>query len=250
MAIPLLVPALMSAAASIGNGIFGAASARKQQRDQQRAIDKEKAEERAFFRRAYNEDATQRASNQRLLMRANEMNKKRALAAAGKKAVIGGTDASQAAVQQANAEAMGNAVSDIAARSDDKKDALAAQHRRTMSGLNRQSAEIKAQAEAAKRNAVAQAATGAVNTAASMIAAGATDAPKTGAAGGAKAPTAQNPLYRENISNAQAAREQAAQVAQHNKAVPDLPGVKLDDRREKDLDRMMKELWGAEGVQY
>lgn len=248
MAIPLLVPALMSAAASIGNGIFGAASARKQQRDQQRAIDKEKAEERAFFRRAYNEDATQRASNQRLLMRANEMNKKRSLAAAGKKAVIGGTDASQAAVQQANAEAMGNAVSDIAARSDDKKDALAAQHRRTMSGLNRQSAEIKAQAEAAKRANTAQAATDMLNKAASMIAAGATDAPK--ASNAPAVPTAQNPLYRENISNAQAAREQAAQVAQHNKAVPDLPGVKLDDRREKDLDRMMKELWGAEGVQY
>lgn len=222
MAIPLLVPALMSAAASIGNGIFGAASARKQQRDQQRAIDKEKAEERAFFRRAYNEDATQRASNQRLLMRANEMNKKRSLAAAGKKAVIGGTDASQAAVQQANAEAMGNAVSDIAARSDDKKDALAAQHRRTMSGLNRQSAEIKAQAEAAKRANTAQAATDMLNKAASMIAAGATDAPKA-----SNAPAATTPPIVPTQAEIQA--QQKANLEAMKKAVePQKPKAFVD----------------------
>lgn len=168
---PLIVAGALSAAASLANGIFGASSAAKQKREQEAAIQKQKAEERAFFQRRYNEDATQRADAQRLLTRANEMNKKRTQAAMGRKAVVGGTDASVEAMKQANAAQVSNAVSDIAARADAKKDALEDAHRSRMSNLDAQETAIRASAEAAKRNATAQAATGLVNTAASVIAA-------------------------------------------------------------------------------
>ena len=81
----------ISAASSIGNAIFGGISANKQKREQLRAIREQQRENRNWYNRRYNEDATQRADVQRMLSRTNEAIKARNRAAAGKRAVVGGT---------------------------------------------------------------------------------------------------------------------------------------------------------------
>ena len=112
MAISPLIGAGVSLASSIGNAIFGGISANKQEREQLKAIRKQQRENRDWYNRRYNEDATQRADVQRMLSRTNEAIKARNRAAAGKQKVIGGTDASLASTQQTNAAAVGDAISE------------------------------------------------------------------------------------------------------------------------------------------
>lgn len=171
MAISPLIGAGVSLASSIGNAIFGGISANKQKREQLRALRKQQQENRNWYNRRYNEDATQRADVQRMLSRTNEAIKARNRAAAGKQKVIGGTDASLASTQQANAAAVGDALSEVAAKAEARKDNIEAQYRERKADLDAQEDAVKANAEAAKRNATAQAATGAVNAGASLIAA-------------------------------------------------------------------------------
>lgn len=170
----------ISAASSIGNAIFGSISADKQKREQLRAIRKQQRENKDWYNRRYNEDATQRADVQRMLSRTNEAIKARNRAAAGKKAVVGGTDASLASTQQANAEAVGDALSQVSADAEARKDNIEAQYRERKADLDAQEAAVKAGAQEAKRTATAQAATSAANAGASILANSLGDVAKSG----------------------------------------------------------------------
>ena len=170
MAIAPLIGAGMSVASSIGNAIFGGISAKRQQRKQLKAIRDAQRENRNWYNRRYNEDATQRADAQRMLSRANEAIAARNRAAAGKQRVVGGTDASLASTQQANAAAMGDAVSAITAGAEARKDNIEGQYRQRKAELDDQEQAVKANTEAAKRDATARAASGAVLTGAGVLA--------------------------------------------------------------------------------
>lgn len=161
----------ISAASSIGNAIFGSISANKQKREQLRAIRKQQRENKDWYNRRYNEDATQRADVQRMLSRTNEAIKARNRAAAGKKAVVGGTDASLASTQQANAEAVGDALSQVSADAEARKDNIEAQYRERKADLDAQEAAVKAGA---------QEATSAANAGASILANSLGDVAKSG----------------------------------------------------------------------
>lgn len=160
----------ISAASSIGNAIFGGISANKQQREQLRAIREQQRENRNWYNRRYNADATQRADVQRMLSRTNEAIKSRNRAAAGKRAVVGGTDASLASTQQANAAAVGDALSQVSALAEARKDNIEQQYRERKADLDAQEAAVKAGAQEAKRTATAQAATSAANIGAGILA--------------------------------------------------------------------------------
>lgn len=160
----------LSAASSIGNAIFGGISANKQKREQLKSLRKQQRENRDWYNRRYNEDATQRADVQRMLSRTNEAIAERNRAAAGKQRVIGGTDASLASTQQANAEAMGDALSTVAANAEARKDNIEAQYRERKADLDAQEDAVKANAAAAQRANTAQAATSAVNIGAGILA--------------------------------------------------------------------------------
>ncbi len=168
------IGAIVSGASSLANGIFGGITASKAERDQLKAIRRARSENRNWYDRRYNEDATQRADAQRMLSRTNEAIAARNRAAAGKRAVMGGTDASLASTQQANANAMGQAVADITVNAQNRKDDIEAQYRERDQQLRDQAEQVKATAKAARLNAVAQAATGAANAGASIMAAKAT----------------------------------------------------------------------------
>ena len=166
---PVIIAGMIGAASSIANGIFGSSSASKERKANQAAIDRQRREARNWRDRFVNQDATQTAATSRMLTRMNNIIQKRNMAAAGKRAVIGGTGAVEAATQQANAEAMGNAMSDIVANHEARADKAEMQYQQTKSQLDAQETQMNAQAEAARRNAMAQAATGVVNSAASVI---------------------------------------------------------------------------------
>lgn len=169
MAITPLIGAGVSLASSIGNAIFGGISANKQEREQLKAIRKQQRENRDWYNRRYNEDSTQRADVQRMLSRTNEAIKARNRAAAGKQKVVGGTDASLASTQQANAAAVGDAISEVAAKAEARKDNIEAQYRERKADLDAQEDAVKSEAAAARRAATAQAATGAVNAGVGMM---------------------------------------------------------------------------------
>lgn len=166
-----LVGAGLSAASSIGNAIFGGISANRQERGQLKALRKQQKENRDWYNRRYNEDATQRADVQRMLSRTNEAIAARNRAAAGKQRVTGGTDASLASTQQANAAAIGDALSKVAADAEARKDNIEAQYRERKADLDAQEDAVKADAAAARRANTAQAATSAVNAGASIMSA-------------------------------------------------------------------------------
>lgn len=167
---PLVAAAAISAAASIGNAIFGGISAKKQKKKQLAAIQQAQRENRDWYNRRYNEDSTQRADAQRMLTRTNDAIKKRTKAAYGRKTVVGGTDATLASTQQANAEAMGNAMSDIVTNAEARKDDIEAQYRERQQQLEAQKSGVEAAASQAKRENTAAAATGAINAMSGVIA--------------------------------------------------------------------------------
>lgn len=160
----------ISAASSIGNAIFGGLSANKQKREQLRAIREQQRENKNWYNRRYNEDATQRADVQRMLSRTNEAIKARNRAAAGKRAVVGGTDASLASTQQANAAAVGDALSQVSAQAEVRKDNIEQQYRERKADLDAQEQAVKDEAAASRRTATAQAATSAANIGAGILA--------------------------------------------------------------------------------
>ena len=170
----------ISAASSIGNAIFGGLSANRQKNRQLRAIRKQQDENRNWYNRRYNEDATQRADVQRMLSKTNEAIAARNRAAAGKKAVVGGTDASLASTQQANAAAVGDALSQVSAQTEARKDNIEQQYRERKADLDAQEQAVKDEAAASKRAATAQAATSAANAGASILANSLGDVAKKG----------------------------------------------------------------------
>ena len=105
-----------------------------------------------------------------MLSRTNEAISRRNRAAAGKKAVVGGTDASLASTQRANAEAVGNALADITVNAEARKDAIEEQYRERERELDAQAEAVKANASEAKRQNTAAAVAAAVNTGASIVA--------------------------------------------------------------------------------
>lgn len=115
----------MGAAGSIA----GAVSRNNQISKRTEAIDKRLRENQNWYDRRYNEDATQRADAQRLLTMTEDAIRRRNRAAEGRKAVMGGTDESVAAEKEANNMAYANAVSQIAAVGERRKDVIEQQYR-------------------------------------------------------------------------------------------------------------------------
>lgn len=202
-----VVVGAVALASQIGGAIFGASSARKAKRKQQARIAEAKKENEAWYKRNYNEDATQRADWQNMMRVTNDALERRARGAAGKRAVIGGTDATLAAEQQANAAAMGNVIADAAVRNESRKDEIQQSYRTRQQSLEDQAANVQAQYDAQKGQNTAQAIQGIGSAAASIIGAagsGKSGGASTASAGGATsgisaAQTVNNNMSQQNL---------------------------------------------------
>lgn len=123
-----MIGAILGAAAGALGGLFGGLSRNKQIDEQQKALEKSKQENQDWYDRRYNEDSTQRADAQRVLSLTEEAIKRRNRGAAGRAAVMGGTEESVAATKEANAKAMGNAAGQIAAQGEARKERVEQQY--------------------------------------------------------------------------------------------------------------------------
>ena len=103
----------IGAGLKIAGSIFGGIKASKAMRKYKQQINQQKQENKSWYDRRYNEDATQRAEAQAVLSNLREHLKRNSENAAGTQAVIGGTEESVAAQKAADANAMSNAVSNI-----------------------------------------------------------------------------------------------------------------------------------------
>lgn len=122
----------LGAAASI----FGGISASKAMRRVKKNLQAQKEANQNWYDRRYNEDATQRADAQRILAQTEESIKNRNRQAAGVQAVMGGTDESTAAAKAANAQALADATSQIAAGADNRKDQIEQTYQQRDSQIN------------------------------------------------------------------------------------------------------------------
>lgn len=132
------------AAGAVGS-IFGSIGKNRALRRQRRMINDLKADNRNWYDRRYNEDATQRADAQAVLTATADAIRRRNRAAAATAAVTGGTDESVAAEREANSRALSDAASRIAIAGEQRKDSIEQQYRNKDDAFNQQMLGLKGQ---------------------------------------------------------------------------------------------------------
>lgn len=123
----MLGAAIRAGISAIG-GIFGGMSASKAMRNVKNNLNQQRAENRNWFDRRYNEDATQRADAVAAVTQMQEAIRQRNKAAEGAQAVAGATEEAAAATKEANAQAHADAVSHIASDAANRKDSIESQY--------------------------------------------------------------------------------------------------------------------------
>lgn len=148
----LLGGAIGAGLGAVGS-IFGGIAASKAIKNVKNNINQQRAANKDWYDRRYNEDATQRADAQAIITRTEQAIRERNRQAAGTQAVMGGTEESTAATKAANNQALADATSTIAVNADRRKDAIEAQYQAKdealqsqLNDLERQKAENVAQA--------------------------------------------------------------------------------------------------------
>lgn len=117
-----MIGALIGAGIGVLGSVFGGMKASQAAKAAKESKERQKLENENWYNRRYNEDATQRADAQRLLTITQDAIRERNQAAQGRKAVMGGTDESVAATQEAGSKMMADAVGQVAAQAQSSKD--------------------------------------------------------------------------------------------------------------------------------
>lgn len=131
-----LFGSIAGGALGAAGSIFGGISASKAMRRVKKNLQAQKEANQNWYDRRYNEDATQRADAQRILTLTEERIRNRNRQAAGAQAVMGGTDESTAAAKAANAQALADATSQIAAGAENRKDQIEQTYQQRDSQIN------------------------------------------------------------------------------------------------------------------
>lgn len=162
-----MIASLIAAGISAAGSIYGYMRSSEAARKAKGEVEQQRHDNKAWYDRRYNEDATQRADAQRILTNTAERVARRNQAAMGTQAVMGGTDESLSATKEANNRAIAEAASQIAAMGDRRKDAIEGQHMNRDASLGGQLAQI----EQNRANAIASATQGLGQAGASVISA-------------------------------------------------------------------------------
>lgn len=116
--------AIAGAALSAVSSLVGASQAKKQAKKAEAQLEQQKKQNEDWYNRRYNEDYTQTAEAQRALTLAREEAQRQLAAARGRQAVMGGTEESVAATQEAVNRGLADTMSGIAAQGTARKDAI------------------------------------------------------------------------------------------------------------------------------
>lgn len=136
--------AIAGVALSAAGSLWGNSKRAKAARKQRRELAKQERRNQAWYDRRYNEDSTQRADTLRVLNRAEQILRDRNRYAQGAQAVTGGTDEAVAAQKQASTQALADAVGQISAASEQRKDAIEQQYMARQDQIDAQKAGLEA----------------------------------------------------------------------------------------------------------
>lgn len=117
-----MIGSIIGAGLSAAGSIFGGIKASKAMRQVQENLKNREQRNQSWFDKNYYEDSTQRADAQQLLRKTEEAIRNRNRNAAASAAVTGATQESQALANEANAQAMADAMSQIALAGEQRKD--------------------------------------------------------------------------------------------------------------------------------
>lgn len=140
-----MVGTLIGAGIGAIGSIFGGISASKAAKKRKRMIEQEQRSNQDWYDRRYNEDATQRADAVRLLTMTEDNIRNRNRAAAGVAAVTGSTEEGVAAAKETNNRALADAVSQVVANGERRKEAVENQYLARKDDLNDKLEGIEAQ---------------------------------------------------------------------------------------------------------
>ena len=204
-----IIGAAISAVTSIAGSAASSAAARKAKATAEAKERQRQAENQAWYDRRYNEDPLQRASAQRVLTKTAELIRERNKAAQGRAAVMGGTEESVAATKAANANAMAEAASNIAAAGEARKDAIEARYLNTKQASEDALAKSQEQYELNRAENIGRAIQGVGSAAGSIMGAAATKGGTAASTYTAKEYFADKPIldelekntYKPNINN-------------------------------------------------
>lgn len=171
--------AIAGAALGLGSSIFGGIQAARAAKKQKKILNRQEAENAAWYNRRYNEDGTQRADAQRMFAKARAAMREGMQSARGRQIVAGGTDTAVEAARRNNSDTLAETASRIAANADARKDAVERQYRQTQQGIDTSRANLEAQ----RATNISQATTGVAEAAGRLGAAIDDNTGATGAAG-------------------------------------------------------------------
>lgn len=159
-----MIGSILGGALALGSQLYGGIKSSNAMKQMKNNLEEQQRKNEDWYNRRYNEDPTQRADAQRVLQITAENIRNRNRAAAGAAAVAGGTEESVAAERAANAKAMADAASQIAAAGDRRKDAIENHYLAREAGLNNQLNQM----EVNRANSIAKATGGATSAAGSL----------------------------------------------------------------------------------
>lgn len=163
-----MLGSLIGAGLGVASSIFGGISARKARRKQERMLAQQEQENQAWYDRKYNEDPTKRADTVRLLTQMQEQIKNRNKAAKGRQAVMGGTEDSTTAVEEANNKTLADTTSQIVAANESRKDAVEGQYQARKDAIQSKRMGLEAEKAAGTASVTAGVAGTAANIAATI----------------------------------------------------------------------------------
>ncbi len=143
-----MIGAIAGAALAAAGSIWGNSKRAKAARKQRQELERQERRNKAWYDRRYNEDATQRADTLRVLNRAEQILKDRNRYAQGAQAVSGGTEEGVAVQKQAATQALADAVGQISAASEQRKDAIEQQYLARQDQIDAQKAGMEAAKDA------------------------------------------------------------------------------------------------------
>lgn len=152
-----MIGAIVGAAMSAGSALYSGIMSGKANRQAKANIEKQKAENTAWYNRRINEDGMQRADAQRTWRKAQEAITNRNKNAAATQAVVGGTEESVAATKEANANALAETASAINANAEARKDNIESSYRQQDANYNSQLNNLELQRSQNVANAGSQA---------------------------------------------------------------------------------------------
>lgn len=123
-----MIGTLIGAGLSLAGSIAGNIAAAKERRKARRRMEQQLKDNKAWYERRYNEDATRRADANLLLTKTAEAVRQRNQQAKGRAALMGGPQDAVTAAQEANAKATADAAAKITAAGEARKDNIEEQY--------------------------------------------------------------------------------------------------------------------------